>query len=61
MVQRLADQTVDELDEQQQEDWHRAMLLLGTATDAELLAPGLLADDLLFRLFHEEGVRVFRP
>jgi molecular chaperone Hsp33 len=61
MVQRLADQTVDELDEQQQEDWHRTMLLLGTATDAELLAPGLPADDLLYRLFHEEGVRVFVP
>jgi molecular chaperone Hsp33 len=61
MVQRLADQTVDEFDEQQQDDWHRTMLLLGTATDAELLAPGLPPDDLLYRLFHEEGVRVFEP
>lgn len=60
MVQRLADQTVDEFDEQQ-EDWQRTMLLLGTATDAELLAPHLPADDLLYRLFHEEGVRVFQP
>lgn len=41
--------------------WRRAMLLLGTATDAELLDPGLKPDDLLFRLFHEDGVRVFRP
>lgn len=59
MVQRLADQTVDERDEEQLEDWQRTMLLLGTATDAELLDPDLPPDDLLFRLFHEEGVRVF--
>jgi molecular chaperone Hsp33 len=58
MVQRLADQPVND---EHQEDWHRTMLLLGTATDAELLDPGLPADALLYRLFHEEGVRVFAP
>jgi molecular chaperone Hsp33 len=41
--------------------WRRTLLLLGTATDAELLDPALSLDDLLFRLFHEDGVRVFRP
>jgi molecular chaperone Hsp33 len=44
-----------------EEDWRRAMLLLGTASDAELLDPTLRPDDLLFRLFHEDGVRVFTP
>ncbi|MGE3290370.1 MAG: Hsp33 family molecular chaperone HslO [Geminicoccaceae bacterium] len=44
-----------------EEDWRRAMLLLGTASDAELLDPSLRPDDLLFRLFHEDGVRVFTP
>ena len=44
-----------------EEDWRRAMLLLGTATDDELLDPNLRPDDLLFRLFHEDGVRVFTP
>ncbi len=44
-----------------EEDWRRAMVLLGTATDAELLDPALRPDDVLFRLFHEDGVRVFRP
>ena len=44
-----------------EEDWRRAMLLLGTASDAELLDPLLRPDDLLFRLFHEDGVRVFTP
>ena len=58
MVQRLADQPVDEV---HLEDWHRTMLLLGTATEAELLDAGLPADALLYRLFHEEGVRVFAP
>ena len=58
MVQRLADQPAPDDD---QEDWHRTMLLLGTATDAELLDAGLPADALLYRLFHEEGVRVFAP
>jgi molecular chaperone Hsp33 len=43
------------------EDWRRAMVLLGSATDEELLDPGLEPDDLLFRLFHEDGVRVFEP
>ena len=44
-----------------EEDWRRTMLLLGTASDAELLDPLLRPDDLLFRLFHEDGVRVFTP
>jgi molecular chaperone Hsp33 len=61
MVQRLADQPLDDLGDEDQEHWYRTMLLLGTATEAELLQPGLPADDLLYRLFHEEGVRVFEP
>jgi molecular chaperone Hsp33 len=59
MVQRLADQPVD--DDRDRDDWHRTMLLLGSATDAELLSPDLPPDDLLYRLFHQEGVRVFAP
>jgi molecular chaperone Hsp33 len=44
-----------------EEDWRRAMVLLSTATDEELIDPALAPDDLLFRLFHEDGVRVFQP
>jgi molecular chaperone Hsp33 len=44
-----------------EDDWRRAMVLLGTASDEELLDPLLRPDDLLFRLFHEDGVRVFTP
>jgi molecular chaperone Hsp33 len=43
------------------EDWHRAMLLMGTCTPAELTDPALSAADLLYRLFHEEGVVVYPP
>ncbi|SNB52238.1 molecular chaperone Hsp33 [Arboricoccus pini] len=42
-------------------DWQEAMVLLGTATDDEITNPGLPLDTLLFRLFHETGVRVFEP
>lgn len=41
------------------EDWTRAMLILGTSTPQELTDAALPAAALLFRLFHEEGVRVF--
>jgi molecular chaperone Hsp33 len=43
------------------EDWRRALALAGSATAAELLDPGLHPHDLLYRLFHEDGVRVFAP
>jgi molecular chaperone Hsp33 len=39
--------------------WRRAMMLQASCTEAELLDPGLQVNDLLYRLFHEEGVRVF--
>jgi molecular chaperone Hsp33 len=44
-----------------EDSWTRTMMLLETCTDAELSDPGLDADSLLYRLFHEEGVRVFEP
>ena len=44
-----------------EDDWRRAMVLLESATEAELLNPGLSAHRLLYRLFHEDGVRVYRP
>ncbi|HEV7368049.1 Hsp33 family molecular chaperone HslO [Arenibaculum sp.] len=44
-----------------EDDWRRAMVLMSSATPAELTDPRLPANDLLFRLFHEEGVRVWPP
>lgn len=43
-----------------EEDWHRAKALAETVEDHELLDPMLTADRLLYRLFHEEQVRVYR-
>lgn len=41
------------------EAWSRASAFLNTTQADELLDPGLTAEDLLYRLFHEDGVRVF--
>lgn len=43
------------------EDWSRATILFDTITDAELIDPALPAHRLLYRLFHEEGVRMGAP
>jgi len=43
------------------EDWSRATILMDTLTDAELLDPDLSSDRVLYRLFHEEGVRMSAP
>lgn len=47
--------------EQSEEGWREAVVLMGSATNRELLDPGLHPDTLLFRLFHEPGVRVYKP
>ncbi|MAR55747.1 MAG: molecular chaperone [Rickettsiales bacterium] len=41
--------------------WEEAGMLFHTLTDPELLDTGLPMDDLLYRLFHEHGVRVYEP
>jgi molecular chaperone Hsp33 len=61
MVQRLAEQVAEGREAQMEEDWRRTMLLLGSATEGELVDPHLAPERLLLRLFHEEGVRVFQP
>lgn len=61
MLQRLP---ADELaiDREDREDaWRRAMILMGSCTDRELVDGDLPPNDLLYRLFHEDGVRVFEP
>lgn len=49
----------DILDGEEGENWARANLLLDTVEDPELIGPGVAPTDLLVRLFHEEGPRVF--
>lgn len=41
------------------DDWRRSMIFLDTLTDDELLDESLDSENLLFRLFHEDGVRVY--
>ncbi|NQZ13344.1 MAG: Hsp33 family molecular chaperone HslO [Alphaproteobacteria bacterium] len=44
-----------------EDDWRRAMILMQSCTDDELLDTDLSGYDILIRLFHEEGIRVFDP
>ena len=46
-------------DTSQEDDWQRAMMLMQTCTPAELTDGSLASEDLLYRLFHQEGVHVF--
>ncbi len=41
------------------EDWNRANLLLDTVEELEMIGPSVPPTDLLVRLFHQEGPRVF--
>jgi molecular chaperone Hsp33 len=40
--------------------WRRVMVLMSSATSAELVAPDLPPRRLLWRLFHDDGVRVYQ-
>jgi molecular chaperone Hsp33 len=60
MLQRLPADGFDAFAREVQEDgWRRAVILMSSSTASELLAPALSPRDLLFRLFHEDGVRMF--
>jgi molecular chaperone Hsp33 len=45
--------------EQREDDWRKAVILMASATDAEMLDPKLASAQLLLRLFHGERPRVF--
>lgn len=55
MIQKIAD---DETRSETGEDWTTAQALFETVTDAELLDPDVSQNTLLYRLFHEDGVRI---
>lgn len=64
MLQRVPEEggIASEVDlDEEDEDWTRARLLMDTARGREILDPEISGDDLLFRLFHEDGARVFTP
>jgi molecular chaperone Hsp33 len=61
MIQRLPPEGQAATQEAADDGWRRAMILMSSCTAHELVDPGFTPDALLFRLFHEDGVRVYRP
>ena len=51
-------QEVPASEDDDEENWNRARYLAATVEDHELLDPTLSPERLLYRLFHEEGVKV---
>ena len=47
-------------EEEREDDWRRVAALISSVKDAELLDPALAPPQLLYRLFHEDGVRLYR-
>ncbi len=58
MIQMIA---ADDSRGDTREVWERAEALFATLGDDELIDPQLSADRLLYRLFHEDGVRLHEP
>lgn len=48
-------------DTAEDENWNRAKILMETVEDHELVDPALASEQLLYRLYHEDGVRAFPP
>ena len=60
MLQRLPP-AADSMEADAAEDgWRRALAFMASVRDGELTDPALSPEALLYRLFHEDGVRVFR-
>lgn len=58
MLQRLPQENVTEMAAEVADDaWRRAFVLMASCTDRELLDVATPATDILYRLFHEDGVR----
>lgn len=58
MIQKLAG---DAVRVSEAEDFEHALALFETVEDAELIDPDVSAGRLLYRLYHEDGVRLFEP
>lgn len=57
MVQRLPKGRGDS-DEDAEEAWRRAVILMSSLSSDELLDPAVSTEQLLYRLYHQDGVRV---
>jgi molecular chaperone Hsp33 len=61
MIQRLPRESFNLEREAEDEAWRRAAIFMSSSTSAELVDPQLSSEALLFRLFHEDGVRAHAP
>ena len=64
LIQQLPEEPggkLTQVSSHEEDDWRRALILMSSCTQEELLDLSLPPHDLLYRLFHEEGVRVFEP
>jgi len=62
MVQQMPEFDAGRVDidqEQREDDWRKAVILMASATEAEMLDPNLAGERLLHRLFHDERPRRF--
>ncbi len=62
MVQQMPEFDAGRIDvdfEQREDDWRKAVVLMASATDAEMIDPKLPDTTLLYRLFHEDKPRQF--
>lgn len=59
VLQRLPEDEAPFERDRLEEAWRKAMALMGSCTAEELCDRQLSSDDLLYRLFHEDGVRVY--
>ncbi len=58
MIQNIAE---DEARGSTADAWERAQILFETVGEDELIDPQIAPETLLYRLFHEDGVRMFTP
>ena len=59
MIERLPPEDRIASDDED-EGWRRAMILMSSSTSRELVDAALAPEGLLFRLFHEDGVRAYK-
>jgi molecular chaperone Hsp33 len=60
MLQHLAS-AGHQHDDEDDDSWRESAILMASTRDDELVSPDVSPTQLLFRLFHERGVRVFDP
>ncbi len=63
LLQQMPDEAAGRaaLANDEEDSWRRAVVLMASCTETELLDPALPDHDLLYRLFHDERVRVYNP